>query len=260
MKDIEVVIHLAARAHVMSDQSSDPLSDYRRVNVDGTVAIANAARQSGIKRLIFLSSIKVNGERTLEKPYTAHDTPAPEDPYGISKSEAESRLIEVSKDSELETVIVRTPLVYGAGVRANFLSLMSIADSGLPLPFGAINKNRRSLIYIENLVDLLIKTVSHPSANGQTLLVCDGEDLSTTSLVENLRTSLGRKRRLVPIPPAIIRASLSSIGKSGMADRLLGSLVIDDTATRELLKWQPPFTIAEGLRRTADWYRASNAQ
>jgi len=260
MEGVDIVIHLAARAHVMDDQSSDPLAEYRKVNVDGTAAVAEAASEAGVKRLIFLSSIKVNGEQTFETSYTASDTPAPEDAYGISKAEAEKKLKEISDDTGLEPVIIRTPLVYGPGVRANFLSLMSVASCGLPLPFGAITKNRRSLIYIGNLVDILLTATQHPAANGQIFLVRDGTDLSTAKLVHLLRAALGKPARMMPVPPAVLGGLLSLLGKKSMADRLLGSLAIDDQATQDTLEWTQPFSVEDGLKQTVDWYQAMKAK
>jgi nucleoside-diphosphate-sugar epimerase len=256
MKGIDVVIHLAARAHVMDDQSSNPLAEYRRINVDGTKAVAEAARDAGVKRLVFLSSIKVNGEQTFDKPYTASDTPAPEDAYGISKAEAEKMLTEISTRTGLEIVIIRTPLVYGPGVRANFLSLMSLANGGLPLPFGALTKNRRSLIYIGNLVDILLTATRHPAAGGQTFLVRDGTDLSTAKLVRLLRSAIGRSARMLSVPPAVLYGLLTLLGKKSMSDRLLGSLAINDQETLDILDWSPPFSVEDGLKQTVDWYRA----
>lgn len=254
MEGVDIVIHLAARAHVMDDQSSDPLAEYRRINVDGTAAIAEAASDAGVKRLIFLSSIKVNGEQTFEKPYTAADTPAPEDAYGISKAEAEKKLKEISARTILETVIIRTPLVYGPGVRANFLSLMSLSNSSLPLPFGSITKNRRSLIYIGNLIDILLTATQHSAANGKIFLVRDGTDLSTAKLVRLLRSALGKPPGMMPVPPAVLHGLLSLLGRKSMSGRLLSSLAIDDQATRDALEWTPPFSVKEGLKRTTDWY------
>ena len=254
MEGVDIVIHLAARAHVMDDQSSDPLAEYRRINVDGTAAIAEAASDAEVKRLIFLSSIKVNGEQTFEKPYTAADTPAPEDAYGISKAEAEKKLKEISARTRLEAVIIRTPLVYGPGVRANFLSLMSVANSDLPLPFGSITKNQRSLIYIGNLVDILLTATQNPAASRQTMLVRDGAALSTAELVRLLRCSLGKPKRMIAVPPAILHCILSLLGRKAMSGRLLGSLAIDDQATRDTLEWTAPFSVKEGLKRTTDWY------
>jgi nucleoside-diphosphate-sugar epimerase len=259
MEGIDVVIHLAARAHVMDDQSSDPLAEYRRINVNGTKTVAEAASKTGVKRLVFLSSIKVNGEQTFEKPYNAFDTPAPEDAYGISKAEAEKMLTEISARTELEIVIIRTPLVYGPGVRANFLSLMSLASGGLPLPFGAITKNRRSLIYIGNLVDILLTATQHPAASGQTLLVRDGTDLSTAELVRLLRTAMRKSTKMISVPPAILRGILTLLGKKSMSDRLLGSLAIDDQETKNILGWSPAFSVEDGLKQTADWYCTTKA-
>lgn len=254
LKGVDFVIHLAARTHVMDDQSTNPLEEYRRINVHGTKALSKAATEAGVKRLIFLSSIKVNGEQTTFKPYTASDTPAPEDAYGLSKAEAEEHLKEVGAKSNMEIVIIRTPLVYGPGVRANFLSLMSLANRSVPLPFGAITQNRRSLIYIENLVAVLIAALEHKEANRQTFLVRDGEDFSTASLVQKIRTALNKPARLISFPAAFLRVTLTAMGKKDMANRLLGSLAIDDQATRNLLGWTPPISAEEGLRRTVDWY------
>ncbi len=254
MVGIECIIHLAARAHVMDDQSSNPMAEYRRINVDGTRAIAKVASQLGVKRLVFLSSVKVNGEQTFENSYTASDIPAPEDPYGISKFEAEQALQEISVRTGLETAIVRTPLVYGPDVRANFLSLISLANSSAPLPFGAITDNRRSLIYIQNLVDLLITVTHHPAAKGHIFLARDGVDLSTAELIRQLRAALGKSARMVAIPSTILRGLLSVLGKRNIGDRLLGSLAIEDQATRDVLGWSPPFSIEDGLKQTADWY------
>ena len=255
MEGIDIVIHLAARAHVMDDSSSNPLAEYRRINVDGTRTIAEAASEAGIKRLIFLSSIKVNGEQTFEKSYAASDTPAPEDIYGVSKAEAEEELKKVSVQTGLETVVIRTPLVYGPGVRANFLSLMSLANSSFPLPFGSITKNRRSLIYIGNLVDILVTATKHPAAGGQIFLVRDGTDLSTAKLVRLLRSALGKPARLISVPPAILRGLLSLLGKKSTADRLIGSLAINDHATQDILGWSPAFSVKDGMKQTVDWYR-----
>ena len=256
MEGIDVVIHLAARAHVMDDQSSDPLAEYRRINVDGTKAVAEAASDAGVKRLVFLSSIKVNGEQTFEKPYTASDTPAPEDAYGISKAEAEKILTEIAIRTGLEVVIIRTPLVYGPGVRANFLSLISLANGGLPLPFGAITKNRRSLIYIGNLINILVTATQHPAAGGQIFLVRDGADLSTAELVRQLRSAIGRPARILSVPPAALRGLLTLLGKKSMSDRFLGPLAINDQKTRDILDWSPAFSVEDGLKQTVDWYLA----
>jgi len=254
MAEIDIVIHLAARAHIMDDKSADPLEAYRQINVDGTRTLAEAASAAGVKRFVFLSSIKVNGEQTFEKPYSAGDIPAPEDAYGISKAEAEQCLNHTAGRSDLEIAIIRTPLVYGPGVRANFLSLMSLANSSLPLPFGAITNNRRSLIYIENLVSILLASAENSAANGQIFLVRDGEDLSTTDLLRQLRRALNRPERLIAFPPSLLRAMLMVLGKGNIANRLLGSLAINDQATKELMNWTPPFSVSEGLKHTADWY------
>jgi len=262
MEGIDVVIHLAARAHIMGNHSSNPLAEYRRINVDGTATLAEAASNAGVKRLIFLSSIKVNGEQTFKKPYTASDTPAPENAYGISKAEAEEKLKEIAAGTGLKTVIIRTPLVYGpgAGAGANFLSLASLANSGLPLPFGAITKNRRSLIYIGNLVDVLVSAAKHPTASGQTFLVRDGTDLSTEKLLRLLCAAFGKPARMISIPPTILRGLLSLLGKKTIADRLLSSLAVDDRMTRNVLGWSPAFSVEDGLKQTVNWYQTIKAK
>ena len=260
MEGIDVVIHLAARAHIMDDHSSNPLAEYRRINVDGTATLAEAASNAGVKRLIFLSSTKVNGEQTFKKPYAASDTPAPENAYGISKAEAEEKLKEIAAGTGLETVIIRTPLVYGPGVGANFLSLVSLANSGLPLPFGAITKNRRSLIYIGNLVDVLVSATKHPTASGQTFLVRDGTDLSTEKLLRLLCAAFGKPARMISIPPTILRGLLSLLGKKSIADRLLSSLAVDDRMTRNVLGWSPAFSVEDGLKQTVNWYQTIKAK
>lgn len=254
MEGVNYVIHLAARTHVMTDKSLDPLAEYRRINVEGTKATIKAASEMGVKRLVFLSSIKVNGEQTAEQPYTSTDKPIPVDAYGISKAEAEEHIQSISAQSDLEMVVIRTPLVYGPNVRGNFLSLMSLVHKGLPMPFGAITKNRRSLIYVENLVSALIATLQHTAASGQTFLVRDGTDLSTAALTLRIQTALNKPEKLISIPPGVLKGLLSILGKKKMADRILGSLTIDDQKTRDTIEWIPDFSVEEGLKKTADWY------
>jgi UDP-glucose 4-epimerase len=249
---VDAIVHAAARAHVMRERSADPLTEFRRVNVEGTLAMARQAAAVGVRRLVFVSSIKVNGEETpRDRPFTAEDPPQPGDPYSVSKLEAEQALRELAVATGLELVIVRPPLVYGPGVKANFLSMMKWLRRGVPLPFGAIH-NRRSLVGIDNLVDLLVRSVEHPAAAGRTLLVSDGEDLSTTDLLRRLGLALGTKARLIPIPERVLDLTARAAGGADLARRLCGSLCVDIAATRELLAWSPPVTLDEGLRRTAE--------
>lgn len=256
---LDFVVHLAARAHVMADDESDPLAAYRSANVDGTRLIAEAAAAAGVRRMVFLSSVKVNGERTGVRPFTEQDPPAPEDAYGISKCEAEQVLATAASAAALQTVILRSPLVYGPGVRANFLSLLRLCDSALPLPFGAVTGNKRSLIYLGNLTDAIRHALIHDGAVGGTYLVCDGEDLSTADLIRRIRQALDRPARLLPVPPALLRAALAAVGKGAMADRLIDSLAVDSSRFRAAMGWRPPFGVADGLAATAAWFGEGRA-
>jgi len=200
LKDVDVVIHLAARVHVMTDEHIDPLAEYSRVNVESAVNLARQAASLGVKRFIFVSSIKVNGELTEKDiPFKADDNPNPQDSYGISKCEAESALMKLSKESGMEVVVLRPPLVYGPGVRANFLSMMTWLYKSIPLPFGSVD-NRRSLVFIDNLVDLLIRVIDHHKAAGEVFLVSDDHDVSTTVLLKSMSSALGKKEKLIPVP------------------------------------------------------------
>jgi UDP-glucose 4-epimerase len=249
---VDTIVHAAARVHVMRDRSADPLAEFRRVNVAGTLALARQAATAGVRRLVFVSSIKVNGEETpRDRPFTATDRPEPGDPYGVSKLEAEQALSALANATGLELVIVRPPLVYGPGVKANFFAMMKWLRRGVPLPFGAIH-NRRSLIGIDNLVDLLLRCVAHPAAAGRTLLVSDGEDLSTTELLRRLGFALGTPARLIPIPSGALDFTARALGGAALARRLCGSLCVDIAATRQALDWSPPVTLDEGLRRAAE--------
>ena len=254
---VEYVVHLAARAHIMSETSNDPLAEYRRTNVEGTRLVARAAARAGVKRLVFLSSVKVNGERTESAPFTEDDEPAPADPYGISKWEAEQALGEIAAADGLETVILRSPLVYGPGVRANFLKLLKLCDSALPLPVASITGNRRSLIYLGNLNEAVHRALTHDAAAGRRYLVCDRDDVSTAELVRRIRAALGRPARLIGVPPGCLDAGLTLAGKRAAADRLLGSLAVDDARIGIELGWTPPFTMSDGLAATVAWYRGN---
>jgi nucleoside-diphosphate-sugar epimerase len=247
--DQQVVIHAAARAHIMKDEVVDPLVEYRQTNVDGTLNLARQAAVAGVRRFIFISSIKVNGERTyIGKPYTAEDIPAPEDAYGISKYEAEQGLLQIASDTELEVVIIRPPLVYGPGVKGNFSSMMQVVKKGFPLPLGATN-NKRSFVALDNLVDLIITCINHPAAANQVFLAGDGESLSTTELLRGVAKAAGVSSRLIPVPAAVLMFGASLLGKKAIAQRLLGSLQVDISKARDLLGWTPPISVEEGLRR-----------
>jgi nucleoside-diphosphate-sugar epimerase len=250
---VDVVVHLAARVHVMHDTAVDPLAEFRQVNVAGTERLARMASEAGVRRFIYLSSVKVNGEGNVI-PYTEHDTPVPEDPYAISKWEAEEVLQKVSRETGLEVVILRPPLVYGPQVKANFLRMLEVVKRGIPLPLASIN-NRRSLIYLGNLVDAIITCINHHKAAGQTYLVSDGEEVSTPELIRQVAVALGKPARLFPFPPSFMKLAGSIIGKSDAVERLLGSLVVDSSKIRRELGWMPPYTMEEGLEETAEWFK-----
>jgi nucleoside-diphosphate-sugar epimerase len=254
--EAEVVIHLAARVHVMKDNALDPLGEFRRVNVQATARLAEQAAAAGVRRLVYVSSIKVNGEATpLLRPFRADDPPHPMDPYGLSKWEAEQAVRQVGADSGLEVVVVRPPLVYGPGVRANFRSMMKWLHRGVPLPFGAID-NRRSLVALDNLCDLLATCARHSAAAGQTFLAGDGVDLSTAELLERLGRALGRPARLVRVPVSILQGAFRLAGMGDVGNRLCASLRVDIGKARELLGWQPPIGLDEGLARAAQAFLA----
>jgi UDP-glucose 4-epimerase len=248
---VDRVVHLAARVHVMQDTAADPLAEFRRTNVAGTLALARAAADAGVRRFVFVSSIKVNGEGTREGvPFTADDPPAPVDPYGVSKREAEHGLFEIGRDTGMEVVVVRPPLVYGPGVKANFQAMMRWLMRGVPLPLGAV-RNRRTLVGIDNLVDLIATCLEHPSAAGEVFLAGDDEDLSTSELLRRLASALGVRARLLPVPAALLETAAALLGKRAVAQRLCGNLQVDIGKARRLLGWAPPVPVDEGLRRTA---------
>ena len=245
----DAVVHLAARVHVMRDIVSDPLAEFRRVNTNGTLNLARQAAAAGVRRFIYLSSIKVNGEATHHGcPFTPNDLAAPQDPYGISKHEAEVGLCEIARTTGMQVVIIRPTLVYGAGAKGNFKSLIKLVARGLPLPLASID-NRRSLVGIDNLVDFIITCLEHPAAANETFLVSDGEDLSTPDLIRRMAHSMNRPARLLPVPKSVLMATASMLGKRDMAQRLCGSLQVDISKARALLGWNPPVSVDEGLRR-----------
>jgi UDP-glucose 4-epimerase len=251
---VDAVVHLAARVHMMQETLSDSLSVYREVNTQGTLNLARQAAVAGVQRFVFVSTVKVNGEGRLGI-YSESDTPNPTDPYAISKWEAERGLRDIATNSGMEIVIVRPPLIYGPGVKANFLSMMRWLSRGVPLPLGAIH-NKRSLVGLANLVDLLITCLDHPAAANQTFLVSDGEDLSTTELFVRMAAALGKPARLIPVPAWMLAAGASLLGKRDLSQRLCGSLRVDISKARSMLGWSPPVSVDEGLRVTAEHYLA----
>lgn len=254
LRGVRAVVHLAARVHVMTDRASDPLQEFRRVNVGWTEQLARSAALQGVRRFVYLSSIKVNGEQTVV-PFTEQDPPKPQDPYGLSKWEAEQALARVSTQTGMETVVVRSPLVYGPGVRGNFLQLLNILRLGIPLPLASI-RNQRSLVCLGNLVDALARCIQDPRAAGRTYVLSDGEDLSTPELVRRLGTAMGSNVCLWPCPTSFFYWMERVAGKRGMIDRLVGSLQVNSSKIRTELDWHPPFTVDAGLSETAAWFRA----
>lgn len=250
LRRVEAIVHLAARVHVMSRSAAEDGDAFRRVNVAGTLNLARQAARAGVRRFVFLSTIKVNGETTDGRfPFTPDDPPDPHDAYARSKLEAEQGLMALGREGAMEVTVVRPPLVYGPGVKANFAAMMRWVERGVPLPLGAIN-NRRSLIYVGNLADLLIHATTHPAAANQVFLASDGDDLSTTELLRGLAQAMGKSARLLPVPPPLLAGAAKVVGRGDIADRLLGSLTVDIGKTRTLLAWTPPFSVAEGLRAT----------
>ncbi len=259
LEAVEYVVHLAARVHVLSDPGTDALRDFHLVNTEGTLRLARCAARAGVRCFVYLSSIKVNGEMTDGRPFTEDDTPNPQDPYARSKLEAELGLQRIAADTGMETIIVRPPLVYGPGVKANFLRLLNAVDKGFPLPFGSV-RNRRSLVGVENLCDFICHVLEHPAAAGEVFLVSDGEDISTSGLIKLLASHLGRKPPLFSCPPGLMNIVASSLGQRKMVERVLCSLQIDSGKARQLLGWTPPLTLDQGLRGTVDWYLQQSRQ
>lgn len=249
LEQCQVLIHTAARAHVMKDEVANPLAEYRKVNVDGTLNLARQAVNAGVRRFVFISSIKVHGEQTPPgQPFTADDSLAPEDAYGISKMEAEQGLQALAEKTGMELVVIRSPLVYGPGVKGNFANMISLVNKGLPLPLGAIH-NKRSLVALDNLVDLIVTCIDHPAAANQIFLAGDGQDLSTTELLRGVGRAMGKPARLIPVPAGMLMFGAGLLGKKAVAQRLLGSLQVDISKARNLLGWEPPVSAEEGLRR-----------
>ena len=249
LQRVNTVVHLAARVHVMQDTATDPLAAFRTVNVDGTLNLARQAAASGVKRFVFISSVKVNGESTEPgHAFSEADAPNPQDAYGQSKHEAEQGLRQIASDTGIEVVIIRPPLVYGPGVKANFASLMRAVQRGWPLPLGAVH-NQRSFVALDNLVDFIVNCITHPQAANQNFLVSDGEDLSTPDLIRRMARAMNRPARLFPVPVWALQAGASLFGKGDVVQRLRGNLQVDISKARSLLGWVPPVSVEEGLRR-----------
>lgn len=251
---VDVVVHCAARVHIMNDEAANPLVQFRRANCEGTVALAKAAVAARVKRFVFLSSIKVNGEETpVNRPFRAEDDPKPSDPYGLSKLEAEQALFDLSSQTGMEVAVIRPVLVYGPGVRANFRAMMMVVEKRIPLPLGSI-QNRRSIVFVGNLADLVHIAATHPAASGKVLLVSDGHDVSTTEILRLLGQTMRKPARLVPVPTRLMLLLFTLIGKKALAQRLFGSLSVDIASTRELLGWSPPYRIDTAFRETVEAY------
>jgi nucleoside-diphosphate-sugar epimerase len=254
LEGVDAVVHLAGRVHVLREIFRDPQAEFHNVNVLGTERLAQTAAEVGVRRLVYISSVGVNGRATFGSAFTEDHEPSPHNLYAISKWEAEQTLRRISARTGLEVVILRPPLIYGPGVKANFLRLMKLVDRGLPLPFGAID-NRRSLLYVGNLADAIVRCIHAPQAAGETFLVSDGEDVSTPELIRRMGRALGSTPRLIPFPPAAIRLAGRLSGRSAMVEPLLDSLVADAANIRRKLDWRPPYTMDHGLRETAKWLK-----
>lgn len=248
---VDVVVHLAARAHVTEEAAPHIEAQIQSSNVDATLNLARQAARAGVKRFVFTSSIKVNGESTVPgRPFTATDRPNPQNPYAQSKLDSELGLFAIGRETGMEVTVIRPPLVYGPGVKANFSTMMQWIDRGIPLPLGAVN-NRRSFVYVGNLADLIIVAAEHPKAAGQVFVVSDGEDMSTTELFRRLAAAMGRKCWVVPVPSTLLKFAATALGRRGVANRLIESLQVDSSRTREVLGWTPRTSVDEGLQQTA---------
>ena len=254
LQGVSAVVHLAGRAHRLDENHQDATDAYERINVEATRRVADAAVKTGVKRLVFLSTVKVHGERTDSKPFAEEDSLSPFGAYAVSKRKAELALEEIRRGKDLDVVIIRPPLVYGPGVRANFLRLIRVVDRGLPLPFGYI-KNRRSMVGLGNLIAMIVLCIRNPRAAGETFLVSDSEDLSTSQLVRKIATALDRRCILLPVPQSLLQIAALVLGKREVVGRLTDSLQVDTTKAKTLLGWTPPFSIDDELFRTCEWYR-----
>lgn len=252
LESVDVIIHCAARAHIMNDQSQDPLTEFRKVNTHGTLNLANQAASLGVKRFIYISSIKVNGESTTEtEPFRFDSERRPLDPYGISKSEAETQLLSLGKETGMEIVIIRPPLFYGEGVKANFSALMKLVKKGLPLPFRWINTNKRSLVSVYNLVDLIQVCIDHPKAANNVFLVSDDNDISTADMVVLMSKVQNKTNLSLPVPLWVYKLVGKILSKQGVIDRLTGSLQLDIEHTKNTLDWKPPYSVEHGFKLAA---------
>ena len=260
LRGVDVIVHLAGRAHILNDKAVDPIKEFWRINTHATIRLAEEAASARVRRLVFVSSIGVNGNVTYDKPFSADDIPRPHSDYAHSKYEAEIALHDISSRTGLEVVIIRPPLVYGPNAPGNFGSLMRWLASGRPLPFGAITMNRRSFVSLDNLVDLIEVCTNHPSAADQTFLVSDGEDLSTTDLLCRVSRALGKQPRLLPVPPTLLRLFANAIGKGDVAHRLLDDLRVDIQHTCSTLAWKPPFSVDESINKSAHYCPVKGAQ
>tara|TARA_B110000196_G_C21147514_1_gene667505 strand:- start:456 stop:1391 length:936 start_codon:yes stop_codon:yes gene_type:complete len=258
LNNVKTIIHCAARNHILNDSSIDPLSEYRKTNTFGTLRFAQYAANAGVKRFIFISSIKVNGESTsIGSKFTSADEMSPEDPYGVSKAEAEEGLLEISKETGMEVVIIRPPLVYGPRVKGNFLNLLKLSKLPIPLPFALIN-NKRSMVYLDNLVDLIITCIDHPKAANRVFLASDCDDLSLARLLTLMRQTMNKSPLLLPIPSFLFNLLSKLSGKSELVNRLIGNLQVDSSDAKALLGWQPPYTVEQGVKATVDDFLKNN--
>jgi UDP-glucose 4-epimerase len=256
LSSVSVLVHCAARAHIIGGNPIEALEEFRRVNTIGTLNLAKQAASSGVKRFIFVSSIKVNGESTTSRiHYKSSDRPSPEDPYGVSKAEAEAGLKLISDETGMEVVIIRPPLVYGPGVKANFAAMLKLISTGIPLPFGCINQNKRSMVYVDNLISLIVECINNPNAANNTFLVSDDDDLSTKDFVKGLSVGLGKSALMLPVPNVLFSIVGKVLGKSAIIDRLCGSLQVDINHTKDTLNWQPPYSVEQGFAATAKYFK-----
>lgn len=258
LQGVDCVVHCAARVHQMKESIESPIDAYRAVNTCGTLNLARQAAKNGVKRFVFISSIKVNGEFTpSDAPFISQSNQVPTDPYGLSKYEAEKGLWDIAQETGLEVVVIRPPLVYGPEVKANFYSMMRWVEKGLPLPLGAI-RNQRSLVFLDNLVDLILTCCTHPNAKGETFLVSDGYDVSTSQLLDSVSKAMGRPNRMLPIPMSWINFAARLIGKPQISQKICGNLQVDISHTEETLRWKPPYSFEYGIQKTVDAYLKSN--
>jgi nucleoside-diphosphate-sugar epimerase len=258
LEGVDYVVHLAARVHVMKDVEKDPLAAFRKVNVKGTETLLRHEGMRDVKRVIYVSTVKVYGDETREGPFSSADDMSPSDPYATSKLEAEHLVEEIGACAGFETTIIRPPLVYGPGVGGNFVRLLGMVDKGIPLPLGLI-KNSRSLVSVDNLCDLIRECLTNQSASGKQFLVSDNSDVSTPDLIRLIASTMSRPARLIPVPPAILRLAAKLVGRSAEASRLIGSLQVDIDEAMRVLNWKPPVSLADGIRSTVTWYEEQKA-